>query len=245
MKILTWNLDGLDTEFLFERTMGAIPVINDFDVIFLQEVVLESKEMIVANLPDFHHFTGASIPDYFVMILVRKSIAKEVKQTYMPFSNSQMARGLLVTEVETFDFGNITFGTSHLESMKDYARARMEQFANALDHFKQSKQDHVIFGGDLNLRDSDLKLLSPEMQKYFNENFNDAWIQTGSKSESKFTWDLVRNDNKQLPNGFKPRCRFDRLYLSNSLSAKSFDLVGTIKSGPKFISDHFALAVRI
>ena len=190
MKILSWNLDGLDTEFLFERTMEAIPIINAFDVIFLQEVVLESKEMIVANLPDFHHFTGASIPDYFVMVLVRKSIAKETKQTYVPFPNSQMARGLLMVQVETYDFGNITFATSHLESMKDYAHARMEQFSTVLHQLQQSKQNHVIFGGDLNLRDSDLKLLSPEMQKCFNENFKDAWIQTGSKPESKFTWDL-------------------------------------------------------
>ena len=82
MKILTWNLDGLDEEKLFDRTVAAIPTFHNYDVIFLQEVVKFSKDLIIPNTPDYHNFTGASIPDYFVMILIKKSAVRKITANY-------------------------------------------------------------------------------------------------------------------------------------------------------------------
>jgi exonuclease III len=47
MKLLSWNIDGLDAETAFIRTIEAIPIFNYYDIVFLQEVTMISKEMII------------------------------------------------------------------------------------------------------------------------------------------------------------------------------------------------------
>ena len=79
---------------------------------------------------------------------------------------------------------------------------------------------------------------------------SDVWQATGEREIAKFTWDLVRNDNKSLPGRYKPRCRFDRMYVRDprNESAKKFkpvyfELVGIerIKSCGRFPSDHWGI----
>ena len=41
----------------------------------------------------------------------------------------------------------------------------------------------------------------------------DGWVGAGSDAESRFTWDLQRNDNKRF-DGFKPRARYDRFFVA-------------------------------
>ena len=187
MKLLTWNLDGLDSELLFERTVDAIPKLDAFDVVFLQEVVTSSKELIMANMPDYEHYVGASIPDYFVMILVKKSLgAQGLTANYAPFANSQMGRGVLMVNATMSDGTRYLFATSHLESLKEYAPVRMAQFSLILDQVKVDKDVNVVFGGDFNMRDAELKILSPQNLEYFEQEFNDGWVKAGSNFNTKF-----------------------------------------------------------
>ena len=95
MKIISWNLDGLDGEGLFERTIEVIPILNNYDVIFLQEVVRDIKDILEPNLENFHQFVGGLTDSYFVMVLLKKSKFQTTEASYAPFLNSQMARGLL------------------------------------------------------------------------------------------------------------------------------------------------------
>ena len=88
-------MDGLDGEGLFERTVEVIPILNNFDVVFLQEVVTDIKDLLEANLTNFHQFVGGLTDSYFVMMLVKKSKFQATEASYAPFLNSQMARGLL------------------------------------------------------------------------------------------------------------------------------------------------------
>ena len=41
----------------------------------------------------------------------------------------------------------------------------------------------------------------------------DGWVGAGSDAETRFTWDLQRNDNKSF-DGFKPRARYDRFFVT-------------------------------
>ena len=55
----TWNIDGLDDKNIKERTMA---VINDiqykrFDVVFLQEVVSETYQLIEMHLTEDYNLT--------------------------------------------------------------------------------------------------------------------------------------------------------------------------------------------
>ena len=61
------------------------------------------------------------------------------------------------------------------------------------------------------------------------------WVATGSRKEVEHTWDTLRNNNLEIPSKFKPRMRFDRVYLrppsQSGLSVKPehFGLVGIQK----------------
>ena len=47
--------------------------------------------------------------------------------------------------------------TSHLESMRDNSKERINQLQRALKHmFKADPDRTVVFGGDLNLRDKEV-----------------------------------------------------------------------------------------
>lgn len=67
----------------------------------------------------------------------------------------------------------------------------------------------------------------------------DAWIESGSNAQQKFTWDLLRNDNYAGRFGnARPRCRFDRIYYAGPCQRVYFQLEGTqrIKGLHFFIS---------
>ena len=74
----------------------------------------------------------------------------------------------------------------------------------------------------------------------------DVWEATGSRKECLYTWDMMRNTNLVFDK-FKPRCRFDRLYLKhstpNTIKPVYFELIGLekISSCGKFPSDHWGL----
>lgn len=78
----------------------------------------------------------------------------------------------------------------------------------------------------------------------------DLWISCGSRKECQYTWDMVRNCNKELPGKFKPRCRFDRAYIRHSHPKRvvpaHFGLVGIEKvtSTQCFPSDHWGLHIH-
>lgn len=59
----------------------------------------------------------------------------------------------------------------------------------------------------------------------------------------EFTWDMVRNDNKQAGTA---RLRFDRVYYTAPYRHVDFLLTGTqrIRGISRFPSDHFAIVCR-
>ena len=76
----------------------------------------------------------------------------------------------------------------------------------------------------------------------------DLWEVTGKRTEARFTWDTGRNDNLEWSHKFKPKCRFDRLYLRHPkdkivIKPVYFELVGLerLKSCQRFPSDHWGI----
>jgi tyrosyl-DNA phosphodiesterase 2 len=105
----------------------------------------------------------------------------------------------------------------------------------------------VIFGGDLNLRDTEVQKLGG-----FPAGVYDVWIKTGARKEVEYTWDMTRNDNLELTGGskFKPKFRFDRIFVrpsrASDVEAIHFGLTGLQRLKPHvcFPSDHWGLAVH-
>ena len=75
----------------------------------------------------------------------------------------------------------------------------------------------------------------------------DVWEITGKRDVAKFTWDVVRNDNLDWSLPFRPRCRFDRVYVryavNKPVTVVYFELVGLerLDSCQRFCSDHWGL----
>lgn len=106
---------------------------------------------------------------------------------------------------------------------------------------KETPEDHtVIFGGDTNLRDWEVKKLGG-----LPDGISDVWEMLGQPEESRYTWDTSINDNNDIPNPI--RLRFDRLFLKGAangaqLRPESMTLIGLEKlKCDYFISDHWGI----
>merc|ERR550534_3086448 len=78
-------------------------------------------------------------------------------------------------------------------------------------------------------------------------NIKDVWEFLGKRKEAQYSWDTMRNTNLQLPGKFKPRMRFDRVYIRESQPSRlvptSFNLIGIEKvpGTQSFPSDHWGI----
>lgn len=134
--------------------------------------------------------------------------------------------------------------TSHLESMKDYARERKTQLRTAFDVMVENQKDKVcIFGGDLNVREAEVRSVKVP------EGVVDVWEACGADPSTQYTWDVKNNDNLDWSFPNRPQARYDRIYISPSdgkLRPTRFELVGQdrLDSCGRFPSDHWGLWVE-
>merc|ERR1711892_13777 len=203
-------------------------------------------------MPDHEHFIGKTIDEYFVTVSLGKDKFTVDEFEYIPFERfncSAMGRGaLVVVATERATMAKWCFMTSHLESMKELGANRMKQFSELVKLAEKYSEHKVVFGGDFNMRDKELNSFVSK-SSFFQENIRDMW---DGSNETKFTWDLLLNDNKKLP--FTARCRFDRLYCNKNVFTVDFKLAGMTKiqkcplydiTVNRFVSDHFAITASI
>jgi len=242
--VLSWNIDGLEDEYLMERFQGALKDILKKlpTIVMLQEVVYEHYLNLILVLSSVYEVRSLMQNGYFnVILFLKKShveIIGELDGKFFP--SSQMQRHYLSQNIHIYG-KNITVMTSHLESLKESAAERQKQLKQCFQMMTDSPCDtNFIFAGDLNMRAEDLKKVGGIPPK-----ITDAWETAGENPNAKFTWDLELNDNKRFPN-CKPRARFDRMFFKRSQSTPvqciGFELVGfeRLPCG-MFPSDHFGI----
>ena len=137
------------------------------DIVMLQEVVEVTDEILrqsISKTYDFHvgytstNFINSAM-DYYTMILCKKSTCKSINTEIIPFNNSVMSRNLLKVELKYNSKVDICVMTSHLESTKEFSKQRVEQLKQSFkEMLDQEDNNLVIFGGDLNLRDSEVNI---------------------------------------------------------------------------------------
>ncbi|XP_055891119.1 tyrosyl-DNA phosphodiesterase 2-like isoform X2 [Biomphalaria glabrata] len=250
LRLLCYNLDGLDDEDIVPRTEGACRVLlhENPEVILLQEVVTESLPILRARcMPDYDIHLGLEgkrrgPTSYFTAILVRKDCSSVERATIIPFPTTRQSRTLLEVECQIKSVP-VTLLTSHLESLRECSSERKNQLSQAFSRMKSADIKRVVlFGGDLNLRDYELSDIAA-----IPEDVVDIWEYTGKDPRTEFTWDLRINDNKQIDTRYQPRCRFDRIYMRNSdpplLSPVKFELTGNwrLRTCGRFPSDHWGI----
>merc|ERR1712142_855067 len=136
---------------------------------------------------------------------------------------------------------------THLESTAEHAEERKKQLEQCLGIVtRRPEANTVIFAGDLNMRDKELASIGG-----LPSGVVDAWVETGSRREVQYTWDLQRNSNLEWPGKWKPRCRFDRVYLRQNtdkmVKVANYGLLGLekVEGCQAFPSDHWGVKVRL
>jgi len=246
LAMISWNIDGLAEKNLKKRTKAVCKIIEmeKADIVFLQEVIPETFSYIEDKLPGYHCVAGGQ-DNYFVATLLRKGRVYCDKVAVKTFPGSRMGRNVLCVTGHS-GMVSLEMMNTHLESTKEHAAERQEQIRQCLGMVDRQPADvAVILGGDLNMRDSDLSAAGGLRQ-----GMRDVWQVCGSRKELEHTWDMSRNTNLEWAGRFKPKCRFDRIYLRDSTPSKvlpnHFGLLGLqrITGTQSFPSDHWGLSVR-
>nr|CAD7440518.1 unnamed protein product [Timema bartmani]CAD7457834.1 unnamed protein product [Timema tahoe] len=264
---VTWNLDGLDDHNLKKRTKAVCKIVATViydssseedgslakvivlqmwecpDIVFFQEMIPETFSYVEEKLPEYMCIAG-NVEGYFTATLLRRFTVYFDSHKIHEFPGSLMCRNLITVNAHIGPLKLLLLNT-HLESTVDHAAERVKQLKECFKVTLEAPEDTtVIFAGDLNLRDKELEQLGG-----LPPGVEDLWKTCGSRKECQYTWDMLRNSNKEFPGRFKPRSRFDRIYLRHSHPQRvvpvHFGLLGIEKvSGTQtFPSDHWGLRV--
>lgn len=237
MKLVSWNLNGLEDRNLDVRTEAAMfqillgapiedAVVEGFkpnspDIVLLQEVVERSYH---AHVVPHLKAAGFSVfpqqlPErsYFEVVAVRSD---KIDAKYESFKYSEQGRGLTTLKCDGF-----SVMTAHMESMKPGKHMRIEQAKLILKTMQ--KHGPCLFAGDTNLRKAEWESLE-------HGDVKDAWTEIGSPETHRMTWHYENY-----------KSRFDRAWL-HQLKIKNFETFGkenitSINARP---SDHLGLRVE-
>ncbi|CAL1263402.1 unnamed protein product [Larinioides sclopetarius] len=242
LTFITWNIDGLNEKNLMLRTKAVCKAIlnEQADIVFLQEIVPDSAEYFLKHLTDYHCLFGNEV-GYFVGTFLKKSTVSYKEFKIIDFTTRMMRNCLKVNAV--YKNKNLLLFNSHLESTIEGADERKVQLKQIFKEVLACPADTTaIFAGDLNLRDKELNELGG-----LPVGVDDLWIACGRRKECAYTFDMTRNDNLIINAKFKPRCRFDRVYIRHSsprqLKPSYFGLIGLERLYPHrcFPSDHWGI----
>ncbi|XP_055081270.1 tyrosyl-DNA phosphodiesterase 2 isoform X2 [Periophthalmus magnuspinnatus] len=224
LSLISWNVDGLDTDNLAERARGLCSylVLYTPDVVFLQELIPPYVQYLRKRAVSYLIVEGGE-EGYFTGMMLKKSRVKLLDKNIVPYPTTQMLRNLLVVQV-TFKEHKLCLMTSHLESCKGHAEERMKQLRLVMQRMTNAPDDvTVLFGGDTNLRDTEVAKVG------LPSSVCDVWERLGKQEHCRYTWDTKINTNKTV--SYVCRCRFDRIYLRPAS-----------KEGvPRLLPDHMAL----
>lgn len=231
-----------------------------------------------SETPSYNFHMGDSWAEdlpYFPVLLTRSGLFKDgsSETTAERFPASRMHRAYICTSGELKASGLRTaFLTSHLESLKESKDMRKAQLFRVFDRQRELVESGAItvFGGDTNLREAEVpasevvKTVAAEKKRQecgeaptkrrrvlTKEKFVDAWLTAGADADERFTWDMSVNDNLQFDTEFKPKARYDRVFMlwpkKSDVQVPSMKLVGKdrLPSCGKFVSDHWGLCVDL
>lgn len=236
LRILTWNIEGLNDELVVERAMAVCDEIESrvADIVYLQEIIPKTWDAITNRLQSKYYFYRDEAPHryyHILMIRIDSAVVAEGDIQVMKFPNTTQSRLLLHIPVKFHD-REMHLLTSHLESLSKNATERKNQLSavfNLMSSLSESQGKICIFGGDTNITGREVE------QVGLPETFGDLWEMCGSDPRRKLTWDST-----------EPRMRLDRLYMcpkGSALQPTTFDLVGEslLDDHGVYASDHLGV----
>uniref|UniRef100_UPI0037E989F2 tyrosyl-DNA phosphodiesterase 2 n=1 Tax=Semicossyphus pulcher TaxID=241346 RepID=UPI0037E989F2 len=242
LSLISWNVDGLDTDNLAERARGlcSFLVLYTPDVVFLQELIPPYVQYLKKRAVSYLIIEGGE-DGYFTGMMLKKSRVKFLESEIVTYPTTQMMRNLLVAQA-SFKGQKLCLMTSHFESCRGHAEERMKQLRVTMQRMREAPDDvTVLFGGDTNLRDTEVAKVG------LPSTVCDVWERLGKQEHCRYTWDTKANSNKTVP--YVSRCRFDRVYFRPAskdgvprLAPDHMALVGLEKLDcGRYTSDHWGI----
>ncbi len=244
MRLLTWNINGLDPTCLDERTEGAVfttiagttldRIANGAnpwtppDVVCFQEVTAHTFRAHVQ--PHLRAVGYTVLPGFaperqtFEVIAVRAPYTVGA-HTERPLVDSVFGRVLHSVDVAG-PLGAIRVATAHFDSGPELGLTRQAQLRQVVGVIG----DRGVFGGDANFRNKEWLDVKADAVVV------DAWEAVGGPTATRYTWFM---------NTMK--ARFDRVWVGPELRATSMAPVGD-KDIPEIrvrASDHIGLLVTL
>lgn len=249
VKLVTYNIDGLNPHHLEERTRAAVALVlsEDADVIFFQEVVASTAPILMRMLrsngyccSDGAESLGTLI-HYFNLSFVKicRFSRTAFQRVEFPQVSSMQGRVLLkcTAAVDGVDLLAINL---HLEStgrafQSPESATRMGQLEAALSAL-DAHSGPALAGGDLNIRDPEARAVMAKHRAV------DAMEVIKPAVGSNNTW--------FMPGNSKVSCRFDRVYCNERLRPISYRTIGdeevldSMEGGYLTPSDHRGLVIE-
>ncbi len=246
MRLVTWNVNGLDDDNVDERAEAAVftavlgaPLHQLHsgtkphappEVIVLQEVTPRTFRA------HFHpHLTAGGyrvLPDKppdretFEIAAVRPPLDVTAVDT-VDLVESAFGRRLTTLDLEGPD-GPLRVLTGHFDSGTEGRVVRIAQ----LRQVAAAMSGRAVFAGDANLRKAEWNETKADLA------IVDAWEELGEPSSTRVTW-------RRTTNGEEFKARFDRIFLAGGLRARTMAPLGaaTPPGWRAPISDHIGLLV--
>ena len=242
LSLVTWNVDGLCNQHIPLRSAEiAHLILQDLPhVILLQECVPSNQQIFNQRFlsSGYKCIQNDVLPGYYTLGYCKSpwEVIHSQRTMYTGNAHSLMGRDILQFEISN-GHQNVLCLCSHLESCREFSSSRMSQLEQ-LFHILYQYPGPVIIGGDLNIRDNEVKTVFANMRtNYVDFDFKDAWIDSGQLKTEQYTW--------VSPSNSKIKCRFDRIFFSpKEIQVSSFKLLGTTKltSTGSTPSDHFGIS---
>lgn len=245
LRVLTWNVDGLNESRLGQRMeQVCLEVLVGGDlraaiegrptppmpgVIVLQEVVHVGHRGYFAPHLSAAGFTmwptaAPADTEHYELLAVGPRWSIEACER-RPFDHSPLGRACTVASIRQRASGRrLTVLTAHMESLRSGKDARLDQ-ARQIDAWMRAADGPAIFAGDTNLRASEWRALARGV------GFRDAFEVLGSPADARVTW---RPEDAEV--GF----RFDRVWLAGPVEARELK----VRERPT-VSDHAAVEATL
>lgn len=230
VRILTWNVDGLDEAQLGERmericleilvggdlarAAAGAPTPPMPHVIALQEVVrVAHRAYFGPHLSAAGYSLWPEVPpsdrEHYELLAVRTPWTIE-RAERRPFAESPLAReGTIASLSHRGEGPRRTVITGHLESLRNGGDARLAQ-AREIAGWMRGESGPAIFAGDTNLRDAEWQAIAGEL------GVRDVFEELGSPGPARVTWRPESDRRGGL--------RFDRVWVAGAITARSIRL---------------------
>ena len=251
LRLLTWNIDGLNPKFRASRTNMIIDEILGLetipDAILLQEVVVDTETMLRLALENQYHFCEISDDvrygfGYYTLTCIRKCksihILENERIQYKGMAESQMGRDLHSTSISIGEKQvKLMLLNSHMESLKESSSIRTAQLCSAFSKMLSNKASGAILAGDLNMRQSEQNEAMKQIEGA-KGSIIDVYEFYNRPAYASNTWVLPEEaysgENKKPYIRFS--CRFDRVYHNSrgiefapNTKSKVLQMLGTNK----------------